>query len=83
MSNQTCVFCMHRAQAAKTDDPELKREILNTLEVLDSLIPRQIQAAKEATMDPDNEFKRKKLEEVFHPLSKITFSLCLISLITG
>jgi hypothetical protein len=53
-----------RAKAAKTDDPELKKEIMDALDALEALIPRQIQAAKEATANPDDMHKRRQLETV-------------------
>ncbi len=53
-----------RARAAKTDDPERKRDILDALEMLEALIPGQIRAAKDATSDPDDAQKRQLLNDV-------------------
>jgi hypothetical protein len=53
-----------RARAAKTDDPERKRDILDALEMLEALIPGQIRAAKDATSDPEDAQKRQLLEDV-------------------
>lgn len=38
---------------------------MNAVEVVETLIPKQIQSAKESILNPENEGTKRKLEEVW------------------
>ncbi|KAL6057156.1 hypothetical protein QOT17_015704 [Balamuthia mandrillaris] len=53
-----------RAHSSGVDDPTRKRELLDSIGELEALLPKQINAAKEALLNPNDPLKQHKLQEI-------------------
>jgi len=61
---------MARAQASACDDPIKKKQILDTINEIESLLPQEIEAARQLMANPDDPEAQKKLQDIHNRLTE-------------